>query len=93
MNVTNKQLDVPSAPAVVGRVSMRWRYAETLAGQEETLGPTHRETLVTKTHLAGELLNEGASAAGLALLDEVRRHLRQVRPSEQVAVQSRRRKS
>jgi len=76
--VTNKQPDAPSAPTVVARVSMRWRYAETLAGQEETLGPTHCETLVTKTHLAGELLNEGASAAALALLEEVRRHLRQI---------------
>jgi hypothetical protein len=76
VDMINEQLRFPSAQTAVGRVSVRWRYADTLAGQEETLGPTHPETLVTKTRLAGELLNDGENAAALALLDEVRRQLR-----------------
>jgi len=76
VDVTNEQRRFPSAPSAIADVSVRWRYADTLAGQEETLGPTHPETLVTKTHLAGELLKDGENAAALALLDEVGRHLR-----------------
>ena len=76
VNVTNEQRRFPSAPTAIADVSVRWRYANTLAGQEETLGPTHPQTLVTKTHLAGELLKDGENTAALALLDEVRRHLR-----------------
>ena len=59
-------------------IEARHRYAERLAHQEEVLGAEHWDTLVTRTHLAAELLRAGEHAVGLAVLAGVLRAGRRI---------------